>query len=380
MLLGGVHAERGIAFWDVQRRGGNQFNKVPREGWWDGAKEAGLGWVRLVPDKWKGKQRDFLIGDCDGYRGLVEADFAVLKGQLDLAEKRGIRVMVGMLSLPGARWVQLNGGKEDYRLWREEKFHGEAAAFWRDLAGRLKGHPAVAGYNILNEPHPEKMDGIDGAEDEKFGAWREKTRGSAADLDKFYATVVGAIREVDGETPILVEGYGYGSAAGLARLAPVKAAGVLYSLHFYEPWQYTASRANKGRYAYPTSMPDSWDAPGRVWTREDLGKRLGVAEAWAKKNGIPANRIVVGEFGVERTVPGAAEYLRDVIAEANSRGWHWAFYAFREDVWDAMDYELGTGPTPQGYYYRVEQGKEQTGRKQDGELWRVIGPAVRGGK
>ena len=34
------------------------------------AREAGLQWVRLVPDKWKGAGRDFLLGNADDFTGI----------------------------------------------------------------------------------------------------------------------------------------------------------------------------------------------------------------------------------------------------------------------------------------------------------------------
>ncbi|MNI93865.1 hypothetical protein D3C73_1518830 [compost metagenome] len=36
---------------------------------------------------------------------------------------------------------------------------------------------------------------------------------------------------------------------------------------------------------------------------------------------------------------------------------HWAFYAFREDGWDGMDYELGDKPLPGSYWQAVEKGE-----------------------
>jgi hypothetical protein len=43
---------------------------------------------------------------------------------------------------------------------------------------------------------------------------------------------------------------------------------------------------------------------------------------------------------------GLAQYFLDLIAIFKKNGWHWAFYAFREDCWDGMDYELGDGQLP----------------------------------
>ena len=65
-----------------------------------------------------------------------------------------------MLDLPGSRWLQHNciNGKctQQYDLWKDFKYHKQAASFWKDLAKALKNHPAIVGYNILNEPCPER--------------------------------------------------------------------------------------------------------------------------------------------------------------------------------------------------------------------------------
>jgi len=65
---------------------------------------------------------------------------------------------------------------------------------------------------------------------------------------------------------------------------------------------------------------------------------------WQKQNNIPSNRIIAEEFGCHRTNCGAAEYLSDLIHIFNAQEWHWAFYSFREDTWDGMDYEIGDQP------------------------------------
>ena len=286
-------------------------------------------------------------------------------------------VVMGMLNLPGARWVQQNGGKQDYRLWNEERYQEQAAAFWKELASKLKDHPAVVAYNPLNEPHPAREAGHDDADAEGFPAWLETHRGTTADLDRFYERILRAIREVDPLTPVLVEGYGHGSVKGLTCLSPVDDPAVLYSFHFYDPWQYTARKANKGRYAYPDRMPAYWDGPAEKWDRDALAKMMEPVAAWAAKHGVPTSRIVAAEFGCDRGAPGAREYLEDILTTLNGRGWHWAFYSFREDAWDRMDYEVGTGGLGAAYWEAVERGETPDRPWRDNPLWRVLQGGLR---
>jgi hypothetical protein len=46
-----------LSFWDSPKRGANLFNQVETRERLRAAREAGLEWVRLVPDKWTGAGR-----------------------------------------------------------------------------------------------------------------------------------------------------------------------------------------------------------------------------------------------------------------------------------------------------------------------------------
>ena len=370
-----VQATEGIRFWEEIRKGANCFNREVDEAYFIAAKELGLDYIRLVPDKWRAAERDFLIGNCDEFSGINEVDFAELIRVLDLAHKHGQHIVLGMLSLPGCRWVQLNNDQQDYRLWQDDRYQKQAVAFWRELAGRLKDHPAIVAFNPLNEPHPELADDIEDltpGTDGAFVHWLERHRHGAADLQQFNRQIVEAIRQSCPDTPVLLEGYQYGSASGLTYLNPVDDAAILYSFHFYEPYNYTASRANQGKYRYPDKMPEWWNGPPVSWTKDHLRQRMEPVMEWSIKNGIPSHRIVVAEFGCERLNDGAERYLEDVIDLLNSFDWHWAFYSFREDVWQAMDYELGQVPTDWTFWKTVKAGEVLRLYEPNNAIWTLF--------
>ncbi|MDR0418441.1 MAG: hypothetical protein LBH08_03345 [Puniceicoccales bacterium] len=75
-----------------------------------------------------------------------------------------------------------------------------------------------------------------------------------------------------------------------------------------------------------------------------------------KQHKIPANRILVGEFGGYRMQNGLSQYFEDLITIFDDNNWHWAFYTFR-DNWDGMDYELGDQKLPWAYGKAQEKGK-----------------------
>jgi endoglucanase len=364
-----------MAFWSTQRKGANMQNEKPRPEYWKAAGELGLDYVRILPDAFPARQRDFLMGSADSYRGIVEADLQLLIRELDEAEQSGVKVVLTKLGLPGARWSQLNGDKDDDRLWRDERFQEQALAFWRDLARRLKGHPAVVAYNPLNEPHPDREYGFE-LGDEGFDAWYRSIKGTVADVNRFNRRVVAAIREVDADTPILLDGWFYAGAKGFPYLEPVDDDHVLYAFHNPGPWQMCTFSANKGRYSYPDKVPTSWNAPGEKWDRDRLAREFADVERWAAGHNVSANRIVASEFLYDRRVPGARQYMADLIALYNRRGWHWAFYAFRPDGgWTGLDYEMGTSTrVPPGYWEAIERGAdpETLKRRVDSPLWQVL--------
>lgn len=362
----------GMSFWAQQRKGANFFNAVPTRERIEAAGEVGIEFIRLAPNKWKSNERDFLLGDAGEFRALVEEDLGRVRQFLDDAHEVGLKVVLTMLNLPGSRWRQQNDGKDDLRLWREPKYAQQAAEFWRQLAARLKGHPALVAYNLLNEPHPERASGFDDFWAQPFRAWYEKAAGTAADLNRFNRQLVAAIRAVDATTPIVIESGLYATPWAFEYLEPVDDANTLYSFHMYEPYEYTTHRINQGRFAYPGAVPVGGKQQRREWNREELRKFLQPVVDWSRRHKIAPHRVVVGEFGVDRRTKGAAAYLADLVSLFNEQGWHWAFYAFREDTWDAMDYELGSGPLGGAYWKAVEAGENPEPPRKPNPLFEVL--------
>jgi endoglucanase len=352
-----------ISFWNSQRKGANYHNSVPSQDWWLAAQAAGINVVRLFPNNWKKEQRDFLLGNADNYERLDEQDFRKLQQVLDQAQASGIKVVLTTVSLPGSRWLQQNDDKDDVRLWRDVAYHDQAASFWRDLASRLKDHPAVVGYNILNEPHPERAKVVPFNDFwwQDFSTWYAKVKNTPTDLNLFYRKAVKAIRKVDKETPIVLE--------------PVRDDKVLYSFHMAEPYAYTNRRINKGRFTYPGTVVvgDGEDRIEKYWDVKELEKFLQPILDWQKRHKVPSSRIFVGEFGCGRTVSGATTYLRDLVALFNKNRWHWAFYQFRTDgSWTERDYEFGTSPPGAAYWEAVGRGEKPQLRRVDNPLWDVL--------
>jgi hypothetical protein len=122
----------------------------------------------------------------------------------------------------------------------------------------------------------------------------------------------------------------------------------------YEPFEYTNKKRSKLQITYPGIIS------GIRWDQDKLKAYMAAVKTFTNEHGIPSSRILVGEFGGHRSSPGLDQYFEDLITIFEEHGWHFAFYAFREDSWDGMDYELGDKPLPWAYWQAIEKGEKYT--------------------
>ncbi|MEM1023776.1 MAG: hypothetical protein AAGJ19_08840 [Myxococcota bacterium] len=128
---------------------------------------------------------------------------------------------------------------------------------------------------------------------------------------------------------------------------PFDDAGVLYAFHLYEPWEHVTWRVNQGRVPYGS----------QAWSRADLEAALAHVDRWRDKWGVPASRIFAAEIGCDRRIPGVEAYLDDALTLIEARRYHWAFFGYREDSWDAYDYELGSRPLTEAEHEIYARGR-----------------------
>jgi endoglucanase len=283
-----------MTYWDYPRQGANLPDAPVFQTDLLKAKSEGIRLLRLAPNAWLSMQRDFLLANADEFMRLTPADLERLLAVLHEAGSLGLQVVVTTRSLPGARWSEQNLGIDDRRIWSDDSHLKQAEEFWRRLAIALKGHPAVAAYDLLSDPHPERRDGFFDPDGPGVEAWMKETAGTAADLDRFYRRLVGAIRAVDTETPIIVESGFYASPKAFRYLKPLADDKVLYSFH-----------------ASPKT--------------EALESYLAPVSEWQKRHSIPPSRIFVGE------VTGPAELTQNL----RDRGWHHMSQKVRPTFWNS---------------------------------------------
>lgn len=143
-------------------------------------KEAGINLVR-VPFNYR------LFIDDQNPSGYKEEGFFYFDRLFALANKYQIYVLPDLHTVPGGQnpdWHSDN--QTGYpQFWHYKVFRDQMAALWRAIAGRYKDEPCLLGYDLLNEPFLIPKDDL---------------------IDGFYKEVTRAIREVDTNHILFLEG------------------------------------------------------------------------------------------------------------------------------------------------------------------------------
>ena len=143
----------------------------------------------------------------------------VARGPLSAADVAGIRSMLDTAQAAGQQVIlDLHNYGRYYGAVLTRGDAPRLADVWTRLAETFRGHPALYGYELMNEPH-DQPDGAD--------AWAHLAQ-----------TATNAIRKVDQKTWVLVPGYGWQNARfwpdNNATLDVRDPAGkVLYAAHQY---------------------------------------------------------------------------------------------------------------------------------------------------
>ena len=253
-------------------------------------------------------------------KNALDRQYAAIGTILEYARKHGLKVALDLHSTYG-----FPNTKKLFMATEEGR--GLLLDFWKKTVKRYKGHPAIWGYNLLNEPHSRVLSPSD------------------PPLAEQYQRLISEIRKIDPVTPIIVESDAMSNPSMLPFLPVFDFDNIIYSIHFYYPGRFTHQRdpAKKTFVRYPD--PDSG------LTREALRRNL---EPVRKFQLLTGARIYVGEFSAVRWAPGAERYLKDCIDLFEEYGWDWAYHAFRE--WDGWSFEHSDDPA-------VSTPVPMTGRK-----------------
>lgn len=212
--------------------------------------------------------------------------------------KAGLRCLLDLHAAPGAQnadWHSDSQGRA--LLWESGKFQEQTVDLWAAMADRFKNEPAVAGYDLLNEPNTNK------------------TRA----LNALYRRCARAIRDTGDRHLLFLEGTEWSTV--FSTLDDIDDPQIVYSPHFYKPHPFTFN------WALDTVYPGRVD--GVLWNKKKLRMEMERHARWARRRGAP---VLLGEFGVNTRCPAChaeTRWVRDLVDVCESLGFHWTYWSYK---------------------------------------------------
>ena len=215
--------------------------------------------------------------------------FRHLDRAIDALAAHGVYSIIDLHALPGSQNQHWHSDNETHRalFWEHPHFQDRVVHLWQALAEHYRGNAAVAGYNLLNEPADE----------------------SRAVVGPFYRRLVAAIREIDPDHTVFLDGNTYATEFGFFDEDPFENA--VFTLHDYVP-------AGLGR----SSSYSTEEARAKFLQRSEYARRTGTP-------------ILVGEFGPIYTGEEDEDALRrrildDQLALYDEFGASWTLWMYKD--------------------------------------------------
>ncbi len=231
------------------------------------------------------------------------------------AQAAGLKVVIDLHEMP----VFAASGQD---AWNDPTLGNQFALVWKSIAQAVVTNnltSAVWGYELLNEP-------IDRAQIPNVPRqWLPLAK-----------NLINTIRTIDPSTWIIFDvgpGGDFGGFTGLSPL-PDPSNRIIYSAHFYNP----ASFCMQGLPGFSYPLGTTYD-PTKIHLADSLAPADNFQASWP----VP---IYIGEFSTVRwsPVPYSKNWLTDIVALLEARGWSWCYFAWEEN--NAWDLNRDTSYTP----------------------------------
>lgn len=237
-----------------------------------------------------------------------EAVLSVLDTYLEACRARGFQLSLNLHRAPG--YCINRNDLERHNLWQGNVAQDAFVFLWETFARRYKGVASdFLSFDLVNEPPQVGQYGM--------------TRENHAALIR---RTVAAIRAVDQEREIVIDGLGAGNLA-MPELADL---GVVHSGRGYQPMSVSHYQASwwSGHPGLPApSYPCTYE--GKVWNFNTLRDYY---QPWREVEAAGAT-VHIGEFGCYNRTPNgvALAWFRDLFAVYKSFGWGYAMWNFEGD-------------------------------------------------
>ncbi|MEI6860742.1 MAG: cellulase family glycosylhydrolase [Verrucomicrobiota bacterium] len=137
--------------------------------------------------------------------------WALLDRVLDWCAKSKMYVIIDLHCLPGgqSKWAPADALDTGKLVWNQPEYRKRTVALWKAIAARYHDRTIIAGYDLINEP----------------------VAPHGKDLVALYGEIIAAVREVDPEHMILLEGDDLATDLSIFKQPPCS--NLAYSFHMY---------------------------------------------------------------------------------------------------------------------------------------------------
>jgi len=213
------------------------------------------------------------------------------------AKKYGIWIILDLHAAPGSQnhdWHSDSLG--DAELWTKRSNQKRTLAIWKFLAKRYKDEECIAGYDLINE----------------------SVLSNTKLLNKFYKEIIRAIRSVDKNHILFIEGSKW--AMDIDCLDNFNDDNYVLSIHHYLPLEYTFNFIP--HLSYPLKSKKE------IWGKSEARKYLRKYKKISDKRKVP---IFVGEFGINsrRGLYGEDKWLKDTLDCFKEFNFHWTYWTYK---------------------------------------------------
>ncbi len=204
------------------------------------------------------------------------ADFTTKLDQLiNYAANADLYVVISFRTGPGRGEGRITGdGFNNGELFTNVTAQTAFVNMWKDVAQIYKDYSHVIAYDILVEPH-----------DISVSTWTTLAQ-----------KIVDGIRTIDPVKPILVSAPDWGTYQGLMSFSPLTGSNLVYTVHQYEPYDYTHSN----------SPSDQVNALNEIYNQ--IG-------SWMSTHNKP---VFINEFGLANNVSDKSAFMNAQIAKLES--------------------------------------------------------------
>ena len=164
-----------------------------------------------------------------GENTWLDKGFTLTDSLLAWCKANHMYLILDLHAAPGGQGNDLNISDRDSSkpsLWQSEANQQKTIALWKKLAERYKNEEWIGGYDILNEPNWGFTDPVN----DKNGTKEQNN----APIKKLFQQITNAIRSVDKNHIIIIEGNGWGN--NYNGMLPTWDKNMVLSFHKY--WDY----------------------------------------------------------------------------------------------------------------------------------------------